>query len=205
MVKYKLPSNNLIFGQSQPLSTSNVSVPPKPKGSNNNDFATNGTLSFDIGRDEFDKALTENKFAAQPNHYQSFMNSMKAANITSKVETAMYRAQLLLDSQGLTAKVDKLYADNQDKWAADFDPAGRIGEQGKLYYGRGFLKLRGAANYFFVSRDLYGNEDLVNPDKAGTDDGTAWDVSRWQWKTRFYHWMLKKIKVIVKVVQVALF
>lgn len=196
LIKYRLPTNNLILGPQPP--SDDLSSPLKPKdnnplmsniitssGSSNLTTSTADSINI-ITKEEFDKAFTGSGFPTQPSQYQGFLNSLKIAQISNKREAAMYLVHLIQQSGGLKFRAESFCSDpaNAPRCATDYPPAGGVGQPGKSYYARSFLMMRGAVNYFLASQYLYQNDDLVkNPDKAATDDATSWDVSGWLWRT----------------------
>ncbi|XP_058824725.1 uncharacterized protein LOC131685195 [Topomyia yanbarensis] len=82
-------------------------------------------------------------------------------------EAAMFIAHLIYESDGFQ---------NQEESDAEDQPYAP-------YHGRGFIQLTWEANYCAASRELYGNDCLVqNPDLVLDDLGTSMDVSLWFWK-----------------------
>ena len=162
------------------------------KDQNKNDDKSNKKCENDkkkeeeikISKQEFHRALRGNNFKKQPEQYQNFLDSLKKAHIANKREAAMYLAHLIYESDGLQVKEDTKCKSAQAECTKQYAASGGIGEQGKVYMGRGFLKVHGALNYHQASQDLYGDESLVKaPEKAASDDKTAWDLSAWYWST----------------------
>lgn len=130
---------------------------------------------------EFDQALALTNFPA-PSYlqYQEFINTIAHGQISSKLELAMFLAQMLHESIGLIHKEEISCANNacpnSYNTAQDY--------QGKQYYGRGYVQLSWYYNYAAASMDLFGDLRLAqDPDSVAKSERLAWAVSFWYWKT----------------------
>jgi len=146
---------------------------------------------------EFDLAVTSNGFPKPSRaQYDGFIKSLKQAKITRKLETAMYLAQMLHESAGLTAKreigcngqngcVAKYPASNE--WIPECQGANRPANVG--YYGRGYIQLTWCSNYVAASKALFnndGNRLKLNPDSVANSEDLSWAVSGWYWGDRVH-------------------
>lgn len=149
-----------------------------------------GSGSLNISQETFIKAFNNAKpLLADPNakeptaeQYKAFISKAgPRGGITSNTELAMFFAEVLWESVGLTAVSET--ACKVNNCAGSYDNGQGI--PGKYYYGRGYIQLSWNYNYADASKDLYGDDRLLqNPDQVATDDGIAWDVSFWFWKSR---------------------
>jgi len=151
-----------------------------------NDCDSKATKPGDIGSassltiDEFNKALTDCGYPQAPDKYKPFLEAAtKYAKITSKLELAMFLAQVAWESAGLKAKEesDALKGLCNDKYKLKDDVPG------KHYWGRGYIQLTWSYNYKAASQALYNSEKLLkNPDIVAKDEKAAWDTAAWFWK-----------------------
>lgn len=136
--------------------------------------------------DEFKDAFTRNRFPApKRTHYEDFIDGVELyGNVTSKREAAMFLAQLLHESGGLRYKAEIRCNVNPKSCLMDYRTPG-LDVKGKQYYGRGYIQLTWAENYFAASMDIFGDDRLLkNPERVSSDEKISWDVSFWYWKAK---------------------
>ncbi|OXA57095.1 acidic endochitinase SP2 [Folsomia candida] len=152
----------------------------------------NGQL---VSQSEFQNGVTSNGFpppsAAQ---YNGFVKSLGAGSISSKMEAAMFLAQTLHESAGLTTKrewgcsgqngcVDRYPA--WSEWVPECQGNNR--PPGIGYYGRGYIQLTWCSNYIQASRALGRGDQLKsNPDSVAQSEDLSWAVSAWFWKANVH-------------------
>eukprot|EP00208_Stichococcus_sp_RCC1054_P003673 CAMPEP_0206138160 /NCGR_PEP_ID=MMETSP1473-20131121/3128_1 /ASSEMBLY_ACC=CAM_ASM_001109 /TAXON_ID=1461547 /ORGANISM="Stichococcus sp, Strain RCC1054" /LENGTH=296 /DNA_ID=CAMNT_0053531517 /DNA_START=154 /DNA_END=1044 /DNA_ORIENTATION=- len=126
---------------------------------------------------EFANAISSCGFRAQPdskrvNMLASIQRLGGSAVISSKRELAMWMAQIIHESVGLST-ISEIGGSS-----ASYAP----------YYGRGYIQLTGKSNYQSASTAIYGDSRLVsNPDLVTSNDNIAFDVSTYYWKTRVHN------------------
>ncbi|OQV24492.1 hypothetical protein BV898_01554 [Hypsibius exemplaris] len=131
-----------------------------------------------ITKEEFVNAVTSVD-ASYPiptdEQYNIVVSRAKSAGrITTKLELAMFLAEIIYSSHGLVQK----RAGNPTNFTYSSD----LNVPGKEYYARGYINLAWAFNYLKASLALYGNDRLLqNPDLVETDDQVSWEVSFWYW------------------------
>jgi putative chitinase len=125
---------------------------------------------------EFNGAITACGFDAQPdskrvNMLASISELGGDAVVATKRELAMYMAQIIHESVGLST-ISEIGGSS-----ASYAP----------YYGRGYIQLTNRDNYETASQALFGDDRLVNnPDLVVQDDSVAWSVTSFYWKTRVH-------------------
>lgn len=109
--------------------------------------------------------------------YNSFVNGMNSDTFSSKREVAMFLAQIMWESAGLTKKIEDDCQSKCGDYASAGDPPG------SCYCGRGYIQLSWSYNYKPASEALFNDDRLyTSPDQVATDEDTAWGVSFWFWK-----------------------
>jgi len=132
--------------------------------------------------DEFSNALTTTGYPAPSwDQYNSFVSQAgPSGNIWDKQEAAMALAQYIHESDGLRAKRE--YRCPETGCPGEYETPG-CDDGGQDYYGRGYIQLTWCENYKAFSRELYGNENLINdPDAVARDEKMAWDAAFWYWR-----------------------
>jgi len=101
-----------------------------------------------------------------------------AGGITTRMELAMFLAQIMWESGGLIYKSELACA--QNNCAGSYVDS--VGLPDKFYFGRGYMQLTWGANYQKASQALYNDDRLLqNPEQVASDEKAAWDVSFWYW------------------------
>lgn len=153
--------------------------------------------TFGLTFNQFSTAVTSNGYPVpSQEQFQNLVSRANNGNIGTKLELAMFLAQLLHESGGLVYK-SEIGCPQQSKCSqyqpATWDPqtCGRnlnspcrkAGATGEKYYGRGYMQLSWPVNYEAASWMLYGDDRLyLNPDLVSSKDETAWDTAFWYWK-----------------------
>ena len=150
--------------------------------------SSTGSSGINVTWDEFLAAWTAGKQylpdsnIQQPTQaqYDAFIKEAgPAGGITSRMELAMFLAQIMWESGGLIYKSELACASNNCQGSY----VDSVGLAGKYYYGRGYIQLTWGANYQKASLALYNDDRLLqNPDQVATDETVAWGVSFWYWK-----------------------
>ncbi|KAJ1680405.1 hypothetical protein EV182_000060 [Spiromyces aspiralis] len=140
--------------------------------------------TFGLTCDKFNKAVTDAGYQApSSDKCDHFLNNLSDGNISSAEEAAMFLAEILWESDGLTA-VKEIACENTGcpgQYGSSSDASG------KSYYGRGYIQLTWSSNYQMCSQKLYGDDRLVqNPDQVADDDNIAWKVSFCYWAERVH-------------------
>ena len=116
--------------------------------------------------------------------YPDFMNyAVKIANITTMDEMAMYLAQVLYQSNGLTRNVDPACADPKSSNCATLNLSTNMYGVPVNYYGRGFLWIQGKSAYINCAQDLFGNDStlITYPDAILESQLINWATTSWYW------------------------
>lgn len=121
-----------------------------------------------VSFEEFANAFTYNKYSV-PNKHKEFLKACREANVDTKDKAAMFLAQLMYESKGLTSTNT-----NQNL------PRALIPKEQKEYSGRGYLKLSSKQNYEEASKAL--GYDYVNNPSLIEQDPHAWYVTSWYWR-----------------------
>jgi len=137
-----------------------------------------------ITQDEFNKAVTGARTESPypkptAEQYKNIIaRAGPAGKITTRLELAMFLANVLWESDGLRAKQEY----NPGPY-----PYPQLDRPGKTYQGRGYMQLTWSYNYKDASMALYKDDRLLaNPEKVATDDAVAWDTAFWFWSTRVH-------------------
>lgn len=134
-----------------------------------------------ISYQQFSNGVTRNGFP-RPSQakYNGFIGALDYAGISNKREAAMFLAQLIHESGGLQFKEELAY---KDAYSGPY--RSNLDRPGRRYYGRGYIQLTWAENYMRASRDIFGDDRLLdNPDMVASDENIAFITAGWYWKTR---------------------
>ena len=115
--------------------------------------------------------------------YDGFVTKLHIGGVYTKMEAAMAVAQMLWESSGFQNK--KEWGCNKATGCPNKydEPLSGCNVLGQQYYGRGYLKIRGCAEYLAASRELYGNEMLAqDPEIVARNETVAWETSFWYWR-----------------------
>ncbi|OQV20260.1 putative Chitinase 5 [Hypsibius exemplaris] len=131
---------------------------------------------------QFVNAVTSSSGYGAPSRdqYNNLLNRAGNGQITTKRELAMFLANIIHESAGLTTK---------EEWGPP--PAGTytssVDLPGRRYHGRGYMQLTYGYNYKAASQALYRDLRLLeNPDQVKTNDVIAWDTSYWFWSVNVH-------------------
>jgi len=118
-------------------------------------------------------------------YYTGFISSLPKALITDKTEAAKFLAHATWETVGFQY-TKEVYCQTNDCRAAY--PVGSAGGRAdKVYYGRGMLQLTWDYNYAAASKDLYGDDRLIqNPEQVADNPAIGWDTAAWFWKTNVH-------------------
>ncbi|RWS20986.1 hypothetical protein B4U80_00992 [Leptotrombidium deliense] len=116
--------------------------------------------------------------------YNSFEAAESVGNIGTKLEMAMFVAQVLHESACLKSKVEYKCKKNE-KLCAHYEH--KHGFPGKIYYGRGYIQLTHSENYKKASTALFGDNRLLRkPEQVANNEEIAWKTAFWYWKVRVH-------------------
>src|SRR5258708_316378 len=111
-----------------------------------------------LSSSEFTKAVTQSGPAPRADQYNAFNNNIqKAGGINTKLEAAMFLAEILWESGGLRYKKELVCVNTGCPGVYDHS----VGVAGKEYYGRGYMQLSHSYNYKAASQALYGDDRLI--------------------------------------------
>ena len=103
--------------------------------------------------------------------YEKCVTQAKQGLITSKRELAMFVAQIIHESAGLTQKIEA--ACFESGCPGHYETPSDV--PGKRYYGRGYMHLTWHYNYVAASQSLYGDQRLAtDPDQVASNEEVAW-------------------------------
>ncbi|KAI8323899.1 lysozyme-like protein [Martensiomyces pterosporus] len=153
--------------------------------------STNTDVSFGITCDMFNSAVVAGGSAIGASYptpstaqCSSFLRGFAAGGISSAREAAMFLANMIWESDGLRTKEEYLCKQSP---SACYSSYGAPNAKGDHFWGRGYIQISWAENYIAASQALFGDERLFqNPQLASYDEGAAWGVSFWYWKTRVH-------------------
>ena len=164
------PSSTSYVSSSAKKSTSSTSASPSTPAIQV-DSADSSSASISVTQAQFDAALNMDQYPVPTtDQYNAFINGISASGITSKMELAMFLAQIMHESDGLSELSE------QGCPCAGYGTS----PSGVGYWGRGYIQLSYTANYEAASEYLFPNapDTLVdNPDLVATDQDVAWGVS----------------------------
>lgn len=103
-------------------------------------------------------------------------------NVYGRLRMAAFFAQLLHESDG--GKTTEEYASGR---AYEFrkDLGNTVAGDGTLFKGRGYIQLTGRLNYQNASRELFGDDSLVqHPEIVASNPDIAMLVSLWFWNKK---------------------
>lgn len=116
--------------------------------------------------------------------YEKFISGASKWGINSKIELAMFLAQIIHESGGLKHKVEAACRDTG--CPGQYKTQGDV--PGKNYYGRGYIQLTWSANYKEASEYLYKDLRLFfDPDQVALNEEVAWDTAFWYWMTKVHN------------------
>lgn len=121
--------------------------------------------------------------------YPSFINTaVLIANISSQQEMAMYLAQVIYETNGLTFRVVPPCSSLSNCTVCSNYTSKHVNNTGGVdginYYGRGHLYIQNASEYLAVSQALFNDDSLLrNPNFLVNSYSVAWATAAWKWKT----------------------
>ena len=175
----------------KPYVIQTAALPSKPVGSastTNPQASTTNANNYNSmvpSKKEFTAAFIKNRYAPPTDEqYKNFVNGVNKENFTNKREVAMFLAQILHESGGLTVKAEERCL--KDGCRGDYETKDDYPK--KRYYGRGYIQLTWSYNYKNASAALFGNANVLykNPDLVAKDDAISWSTSFWFWRARVH-------------------
>lgn len=139
--------------------------------------------SVSITPTEFIKALHACNYPL-PNYeqYQCFKEGLHYSQISSRTELAMFLAQVMHESNGLTEKVERRCATNPTVACANDYIFPELDVPHQQYFGRGYIQLTWSYNYKAASMAIFGDDRLLhNPGSILNSEKLMWRVSFWYW------------------------
>lgn len=170
------------FGQS-PLIDSSVASSPAFITSAQFLQAYNASLPFlpsQLSNTTIAQMTVNNQFT-----YPDFMNyAVIMGNITTTNELAMYLANALYQSNGLTTRVDPACQDPNSGNCLGLNLNANVFGSNVNYYGRGYLWLQGQSIYTDCANDMFGNDATLQlyPDLIRNSPTMSWATTAWYWK-----------------------
>ena len=117
--------------------------------------------------------------------YPDFMNyAVKIGNITTTNEMAMYLANVLYQSNGLTLAYDPICEDPKSEGCLSLGLSTTVHASNVNYYGRGYLWIQGQSAYSDCARDLFGQDStlIIYPDAIRASTTLNWATTAWYWR-----------------------
>lgn len=145
--------------------------------------ALNVSLPFlpsPISNSTLTRTIEKNRYV-----YPDFINySIKIGNITTMDEMAMFLAQVLYQSNGLSANCDPACKDPGSTNCMNLNLNTTVFSSNVNYYGRGYLWIQGQSAYTECAKDLFGNDStlLIYPDAIRASDSLNWAATSWYWR-----------------------
>ncbi|KAI9228452.1 MAG: lysozyme-like domain-containing protein [Piptocephalis tieghemiana] len=158
---------------------------PKSTGSASEDEGYTGGGDVACTSEEFNAVFQGTDFKKPDSScLKDFLQAaIKDGGVTSKRELAMFLAQSLHESDGFHAMEE--YACKDTGCPGEYGNTGS--DPDKMYFGRGYIQLTWKDNYEECSKDLYGDDRLVqNPDMVAKDQSVAWATAAWYWKSHVH-------------------
>ncbi|OQV15013.1 putative Chitinase 6 [Hypsibius exemplaris] len=177
------------WGFCRPSGSSAIAAPSKSDSSSGSQsssipiFVSSSLPDALCSKEEFITAVTSaGGFGVTPSdeQYRNFVARAVNGQITTKRELAMFLANVIHESAGLTTK---------EEWGppAPGTYPNTVGVPGKNYHGRGYIQLTWDYNYKNASMALYGDLRLLNdPDQVKSNDMISWDTAFWYWSAHVH-------------------
>ena len=171
-----------VFGQS-PLIHPSATASPAFITSDQFNQAVNASIPFlsrPMTNSTLERLPVTNQLA-----YPDFMNyAVIIGNITSTNELAMYLANVLYQSNGLTMRVDPACKDPKSGNCLALNLNTTVFGTEVNYYGRGYLWLQGQSAYTDCANDMFGNDATLQlyPDLIRLNPSMNWATTSWYWK-----------------------
>lgn len=117
--------------------------------------------------------------------YPDFMNyAVKIGNITTPDEMAMYLANVLYQSNGLTINYDPICQKPKSSNCLSLGLNRTVHGTQVNYYGRGYLWIQGQSAYSDCASDLFGDDStlLLYPEVIRASTTMNWATTAWYWR-----------------------
>lgn len=136
---------------------------------------------------EFSNAFIFNRYPVPAiQHYNYFISQAATiGSVTSKLQLAIFLAQIIWESDGLRVKRDyACYPTLGPYCQYSRGIAYSSGFSGQSYFGRGYMRLSWDYNYRAASQYLFGNPNtlLANPDLVASNEELSWATAFWFWR-----------------------